>query len=148
MTVLPNVRSAVWWAYTISVNGLAIGSLQNFAPTSTKTIERVREILFDSGNKVVDIVPGLTDITATLERIQLFSSNLFQAIGRDLVTIEDMNDPFDILETLNRPGSAGGAPVRIIYANCLFSEFGKTITVGTTFVVERATVQISTIRKA
>ena len=144
MTVLPNVRSAVWWAYTIGVNGQAIGNLQSFNPTSSKTIERVREILFSSGNKVVDIVPGSTDISASVERILLFSENLFQSIGRNLVSIEDFNDPFDVLETLNRPGSS--TPVRTVYADCLISEYGRNITTGTTFVSETATFQISTIR--
>lgn len=147
MSTLPaNVRSSIWWAYTLSVNNQPIGNLQSFNPTFSKTVDRVREILFDSGPKVVDIVPGICDISATMERIRLFSLNLMQSIGTDVRTIEDFNQPFDILETMNRP--AGAAPVRTAYRNCLFTEYGTTISVGTTFVMERATVLIATVTPA
>lgn len=143
MTILPNISSAVWWAYQIAVDREPIGNLQSFSPTSTKTIDRVRQINFAIGPKVTDLVPGPTDINATLERIRMFQVNLFEAIGRDVVTIEDLNEPFDLVETLFRPGT--GTPARTVYSQCLFTEYGQTIQVGTTFVMERATVAVATI---
>ena len=147
MAVLSNaIRSAVWWAYTISVNGLPIGNLQTFSPTASRTIERVREILFSTGPKALEVVPGATDISATMERIRLFQSNLLQATGNALVSIEDFNEPIDVLESLNRPG--GSDTFRTVFANGLASEYGYTISVTSTFVSERSTWQFATVREA
>lgn len=143
MTILPAIGSAVWWAYQIAVDQDPIGNLQSFSPTSTKSIDRVRQINFATGPKVIDMVPGPTDINATMERIRMFETNIMGAIGVDVVTIEELNTPFDIVETLYRPGT--GDPARTIYSQALFTEYGQTIQVGTTFVMERANVAIATI---
>ena len=144
MTTLPSIESAVWWAYTISVDSQAVGNLQNFSPNWTKTIDRVREILFATGPKAKEVVPGPTDISATVERIRMFAENLLKAVGKYVVSIEDFNDPFDILESLEQP--TGGNAQEVVYHNCLFSDYGLTISTGTTFVLERATIQIATAR--
>ena len=150
MTVLPtNLKAAVWWAYDILMNQTPVGSLQNFSPTQAKTIERVRQIFFSDntnggGPRVIDMVPGITDISATVERIRMFESNLLQAMDLDEFSLEDINDPFTILESLHRPS---GGDIETSYSLCLFSEFGHAIQIGTSYIMERATVQIGTVTR-
>lgn len=143
MPFLPNTQAAVYYAFTISVNGIAIGYLQGFDPSQSKEVQRVRQIMYETGNVALETVPGATEISITAERIEMYTANFFQAIGRNLVTLEEFNDPFDILEEKHTPS---GSSQRIQYVSCSFSSYGRRIAVNEPFIRESVTIQVARIR--
>jgi len=137
---IPNTKTAVFYAYDIIMNGRQIGTLSRFNPTFTKTIERIREIAVSTGARVLDLVPGVTDISVDVEKFRLYRQSLFEALGYQIFSLEDLIDPFDIQEVLTHPD---GKQETLIYHTCLISNHSKTITTGTTYVAETATIQVA-----
>lgn len=133
------ISHAVFYAYQITVNGQVVGSLQNFGATSSQDTERVREIDFAQGTRVLEILAGGTDIRLRAERVQLFLKPLFKALGLpDGESLEDYKGPFDILETEKRPD--GSKRLRR-YHGCVIASYERAITVGTIHIAERCDIE-------
>jgi hypothetical protein len=138
------LNHAVWYAYQITVGGSVVGSLQNFSATQTQETDRVREIDFTTGTKVLEILAGGTDIRLRAERIQIFKKPLFAALGlwgdspSGSEALEDFKGPFDIVETEKRPD--GTKRVRTYYG-CVIASQERTITIGTIYIAERCDIE-------
>lgn len=150
--VIPNTNSRVWYAYTLLVNGRVIGTLKNFNLNATMQLERVREIMQTTGARVLEIVPGHTDITATCEKVLIYQKSLvncFNYSGDTTInSIEDVIDPFQIVETCKLPQNQGGGYISMVYDNCLINSYGRTLAAETTLVMENATIWIATMYAA
>lgn len=143
MPLLPNTQAAVWYAFTISVNGIAVGMLQGFNPTQSREVERVRQIMYETGPDALETVPGATNISVDAERIEMYKANFMQAIGRELVSISDLVDPIDILEEKHQPD---GSTARIQYVSANISNYARRINTGSTFILETVTFQVARVR--
>lgn len=143
MPLLPNTLAAPWYAFTISVNGIAIGMLQGFNPSQDREVERVRQIMYESGPAALEVVPGATNVSVECERIEMYAANFMQALGRDFVSIDDLVDPFDILEEKHTPN---GGIARVQYVSCLIQRYGRRIVNSGTFVLESVTMQVARVR--
>lgn len=142
-TRIPNTRSVVSYAYTVKANGVVIGTLQNFSTTANRRLERVRELM----NEEIDtfeIVPGRTDFTITLGRLETYDKQMMKALG--YTTFEDLSkitDPITIVEEMR---SNVGKVRKIEYQNCWVSSWSKTIAEGTVTVTENVSLDVERIR--
>jgi hypothetical protein len=86
-----------------------IGLIQSFKPTDTRKMERARGIGF--GDRVAEIVPGLTDVSITVSRMCMYDINILESYGYDtgynlgapagkVRTLAHQKNPFDINEVL------------------------------------------------
>jgi len=126
------------------MNGQSVGTLQEFSPSSRKTVERVREISVQQGTRVIEIVPGVVDFSVTVSKIMLYKKRLFEALGFEVGSLEDLNVPFTIEEECSFPD---GRKETIIYNGCQFESVDYTISLRETLVTERATIQVAYVTK-
>lgn len=142
MPLIPNTRSAVFYSYTVKANGKQIGTLQRFNPTSTRQVQRLRGIQNNAG-KVIEIVPGTTDDSITMDKVKLHRESMLGAFGYTVKSIQDINDTIDIEEIEHHPD---GTTTTMTYAGCWISQYSKNTTEGTVLVVESMTVQVTQVR--
>lgn len=141
---IPNTLSRVFYSYTIKMNGQEVGTIQEFSPSARKTVERVREISAKQGTRVLEIVPGVVDFSVTVSRITLYKSKLFQALGFEVGSLEELVTPFEIEETCTFPD---GKTETYVYHGCQFESLDYTISLRETLVTERATIQVAYVTK-
>ena len=156
MTYPTNAVSAAghsaWYSYAMVVQNTAgfglktIGSFSKFSPSSTRTVERVREVLNTSGAGVIDMVWGGTDTKVSLEYTQLFQADIFEALGFNVYCLEDMKFAFDIVESFAPPGAAAGSGHVLTYEMCVASSWGKDLDSGGTKVIETMEVEVGRVR--
>jgi len=145
-TQTPNTKHTVFYAHSIHVNGIEIGSFERFSMRSTRTTERIREILFSRGPEVKEIVWGGTDISVDLNRVELYNRNLYEAFGIAIYSLEDLNQPVNITEIQRNPEEQGGGKRTLTYVDCVASDWSKDLDTGTVRTVESMTFQVRTIR--
>ena len=148
---------AVWYQYQIKMNGAVIGSLTNFSSSSSQDVERIRCIDSDYGTRVRELLAGPSDHKIRAEKVQLFTKPLFVALGREVYSLEDMKDPFDIEEyeyhTNPGPAAMGGTIPPTVpspgilrtYHDCILASYERTITTGTIYIAERCDIEVSYI---
>jgi allophanate hydrolase subunit 1 len=121
----------------VKVNGTAVGTLQGFTPTSNRLLDRVREIMNEEDD-IVEIVPGRSEFTITIDRLETYDTPLLKALGQDPTdTIDLLQTPFEIVEQL--VGPLGQTRV-ISYEKCWIQNLSKTIREGTITVSETVTI--------
>jgi len=129
----------------MAAGGKVIGTLQGFNPTSNRAVERVREIM----NEVVDtveIVPGRTEFSIQLDRLETYEETLMDALGlRDFDDLSQITDGIQIVEEIRGPASRGGVIRKIAYNGCWIQSTAKTVREGTITVNETVTLQVTSI---
>lgn len=138
----PNTRAQVWYSYAIRARGRKVGTLQSFTPRSTRTVERIREIA-NNGGAIIEQVPNVTDYTIDVQQILIYKQDILEALGYDnLVDLQDIQDPIDVVETINNPD---GTTNTVTYKDCWITSINKTIVNTTAHVVANATLQPTAI---
>lgn len=132
-TSVPNTAHSVFYAYSIHVNGYEIGSLERFGSSSTRTVERIREVLFSRGPEVKEIVWGGTDTTVNLSRVELYATSMLEAFGQEIFALEDFNTPVNITEICTLPD---GSKRILTFVDAVASSWGKDVEIGTVRRVE------------
>lgn len=138
---LPKTPHSVFYAYTISIGSTEIGSFEKFSQRSTRTVERIREIYYNSGPKVIDMVWGGTDITLELSRVELYAEALLELFGVSSLGLEYVNTKIDVHEAQVNPTT--GSMKIITFKDCVPSDFGKDVSTDTARIVESMTLQAS-----
>ena len=144
MTRIPHTKATVSYGYTISANGIPIGTVQGFNPSMTRPLERVRELMNEIDD-IVEIVPGRTDIQLTMDRFETYAQNLLEAMG--FATYEDLSQittPILIQEEIRDPVTGAGRKIQ--YQDVWFNTWGKTVTEGKITVTENVTAYPTRIR--
>ncbi len=140
MTRIPNTTTVASYAYTVKANGSVIGTVQGFNPSANRNLERVREILNETDD-IVEIVPGRTEFTITLDRLETYNKGMMEELG--FSTFEDISqvtDPIQIVEEIRGPVALGSPSRIIVYERCWIQTWGKTIREGTITVTESVTL--------
>jgi len=139
-----------------------VGTFQNFNPTSTRQIVRVRGIA-NNGGYPLELVPGPADTSINVTYLALYLLPLNEALGYNIGSIVDLNRqriPFDIQEICVFPYGAGidianvsqrmpygtqrpGAIETNHYKSCFLSNIGRTLNQGTVTIAETATIQVT-----
>lgn len=141
-----------------------VGLIQSFKPTDARKMERARGIGY--GDRVAEIVPGLTDTSITCSRMALYQSGIMSVFGYStewnkpntqgtVRTLAHHKNPFDISEVVWFHGSAGGSspgggssvPTQYtvtFYHDCWLSNYSKTIEItGNLILVEDVTIDVT-----
>lgn len=156
---LPSFKSVPFYAYLIRLNNINVGSIQKITVNSDRQeVQRIREIGNSRGAEVKEFTWGGVNTTIDIERIELYSSSLMQALGYPLFySLEDFNFTFDIQELIlkanedQNPRRFGYLPLaptleevqtgnslirNITYKDCIPTRWSKTVDRGTLQVVE------------
>lgn len=143
-TAVPNTDHSVWYAYSIHVNNQAIGSVERISSRSSRTVERIREVLFSRGPEPSDQVWSGTDTTLELNYVELYEKSVFEALGGSgIYALEDWVTVFNITELMRTPSGA----IRILdYVDCVPSDWGRDLDSGGSKVVESLTVSVRKIQ--
>jgi len=114
-----------------------IGTLQGFNPSSNRTLERVRQIMAETQD-IVEIVPGRTESTISIDRIETYEGTAMEALGFGPGdTLDKITTPFNIVETITSPT---GIKRTVIYEDCWVNSVAKTVREGTITVSESITL--------
>ena len=148
MTRVPQVKSVVSYSYTItSDKGGILGTLQGFTPSSTRPLQRIHEIAQRTPDNITDtieIVPGRTEFTITVDRLETYDKAMMEALG--FPNFEDLTQivaPITINETWI---DSLGNTRTIQYIDCWVASWNKTIREGTTTVTETVTLNPTRIK--
>jgi len=154
-TTIPNTAHSVFYSYTIFINGSPVGSLNSISSRSQRNAESIREVLFSAGAEINEIVWSGTDTTLDLNYTELYTQSLYEALGYDVYSIEDLNTSFDIQEQMRVPVSPRARPMpdpeepakirTLVYHDCVPTSWGKTLDTGTARVVETMSVMVRTV---
>jgi len=140
MTLIPNTNSVVSYAYTIMIGNRKVGTLQGFDPSANRPLQRVREIM-DEAPDIFEIVPGRTDLTISIDRLETYDQAMMDALGyASFEDISEVTDPIDIVETITPPATKNVKPRTLLYQRCWITSWSKTIREGTITVTERVTL--------
>lgn len=146
-TAVPNTQHSVFYAYSIHINGVEIGSLESFAPTSNRQgVERIREVLFSRGPEVKEIVWGGVDTSITCNRVEYYEKSFLEAFGVSIHTLEDLTFPVNITEIMQLPEELGGGQRVLTFVDAVGASWSKTVDTGTTRRVESMTFEVRTVR--
>jgi len=143
-----------------------VGTFQNFNPTSTRQIVRVRGIA-NNGGYPLELVPGPADTSINVTYLALYLLPLNEALGYNIGSVVDLNRqriPFDIQEMCIFPYSTAtssqglaeektpfgveagiGAIETNHYTQCYLSNVGRTLNQGTVTIAETATIQVTAV---
>ena len=178
----PPSASRVYYSYRIMVPSTAgilasekknnykvIGTFQNFNPTSTRQVVRVRGIA-NNGGYPLELVPGPADTSINVTYLSLYLLPLNEALGYNIGSAVDLNRqrisfdiqelcifPFDWQTEMSRGNYQFGAPINLVslnneatvevnhYVGCYLSNIGRTINQGTVTIAETATIQVQSV---
>lgn len=132
MTRIPKTKTVVSYAYTVTANGTPIGTLQGFNPSANRILERIRQIM-DEEQDTVEIVPGRSDFTLSVDRLELYEKAVFEAFGTDN-DISKIVNPIQITEIITSPSTSEKRTIS--YQRCWIQNWSKAIREGTTTVTE------------
>ena len=129
-------KSAVFYSYEVKVNGQKVGTLQSFSPSSTRDLERIREIAY-SDIDTLEIVPGRTEHQLQIDKIELYTKSLIEALGYEPVSISDLSHSLTIVETMHRPD---GTKRKMSYDRCWINSWNKQINANNVTITESVTL--------
>jgi len=138
-TQIPSTKTAVSYSYVVkSDKGGVLGTLQGFNPSVNRALERVREINWSNLEDTVEIVPGRSEITISIDRLETYDKAMMEALGYDsLEELPQITSPITITETIT---DSLGRTRTISYVDCWIQSWGKTIREGTITVTETVTL--------
>jgi hypothetical protein len=145
-TLVPQTQTLSTFSYDVLANGNKIGNLQTFAPSSTKTLTRVRQIASAQAGESVEIVPGITDHQITVTTLELYRQKTMEAFGySNFASIEDLRNSIDIKERIVKPD---GTTSVIDYQECWVQTFNKTgIAANGNVVTDNVTFWVTRVRQ-
>ena len=160
MPRLPNTKSEVFYSYVIQIDGINVGTLQEFNPSQSRTFDHVREIL-TNGGEIKEIVPGVPTYSISLNKVRLYKDNLLDAFGILAQDIQKQVQAIDIIETMwtpaeDRENSSVTGPAEqdgtgaigrtITWGQCWVTEWGKSVSsTGSVIVIDNMTVQCTKV---
>lgn len=165
--LVPTVAQAVsTFSYDVSFGGRSIGTLQTFGVAHNRTLTRVRGIGAPTTNVggTIEIVPSITDYTATATMLELYASSFFEsyvaAEGGDTAlfslpgisvtavsSIEQLLAPINITEKLYAPG--GATTLRETqYIGCWLQNYSKSgIAANGNLITENVSFWVTDIKR-
>lgn len=145
--LIPNTQTLSTFSYDVLANGQSIGNLQSFAPSSTRTLVRVRQIASAFAGESIEIVPGITDHQITIAVLELYRQKTIEALGYpagSFASIEDLKDSIDIKERIQKPD---GTTTEIDYQECWLNTFNKSgVMSNGSVVTDNVTFWVTRIR--
>ena len=143
----PQIKGQVFYSYAIFSDGQSLGTLQEFAPSSSRRVERVREVLQSSGSYTKHMIPSTTDHKISLQRVELYGSGStmrLPGLGNDTwASIEDQVIGLGIMETIKDPVS--GKKDSYTYEDCWVTNASKTVSTTAANITMRMDMECARI---
>lgn len=136
-------------------NGNKIGAINQIAPSFSRPNTRVRDLDADAAGDVKDLVPGVENITISVNGFALRSTfdkkrgllnRIPQASAGSAAfkSLKDNQIPFDIKEKQTNPRT--GAIYTRVFKNCLLNNYSYSISMqGDVVISESASIDVSTV---
>ena len=143
--LLPTTQAVHAFSYSVLFDGQQVGDLQSFAPSSNKTLTRVRALAQGNGGETIEIVPSITDHQITITALELYRKQVIEFMGyTNFASIEDLKTPIDIREIITAPD---GTQSVIDYQECWHQSYNKSgITAGGNVVTDNIVFWVTRIR--
>lgn len=135
-----------------------VGAIESLSASENKQVTRIRHLDIASAGETVDVVPGVTDLTLTINGFMLYPdggylNNIFNRVdpagnklshpsnnAKGYYNLSDQQSGFMIIEAVQ---AKDGNTYVVIYPNCWVSSRTKNMTVtGDTKVSESLTVVV------
>jgi len=129
--------------------GNNIGYITNFSPSWTRNITKVRHLNSLDAGRIIEMVPGPSDVTITVGGFALYNNDndgsLVQRLGggstkKAMKMLEEQSIPFVISERATHPKT--GKSVGTTYHICWLSATSSPKNIGTVTIAETATIQV------
>lgn len=134
----------------IIVGGLVVGTIESFNVSTSRPVQRIRELRSEKPGQVLEMVPSPADSNINVTGFMVYDAgkqHLFQRIsgadGQSYIDLQSQNTPFDIVEKYTHPGT--NTEYEVIYKGCWLDNYSKTQNIGTAAVSETASIQVSAI---
>ena len=138
------------------VDGAVVGAIQSFSSNHARNITKVREIGSDEPAEVVDIVPGVEDITVQVTGFAIKPTS--KALGNltsrlagsaegnvKLLSLMKQTTKFSIIEEIE---ISPGETVSLEYERCLLTNYSRNVTIDGNFIIaENASIAVSNVRE-
>lgn len=141
------------WMTDDSGRSIQVGTINNLSPSQTRTNKPIGGV--GIGDRRIEIVPGLSNYTLTLEKVALWDKALSQIFGypADVRMLAEMQKPFDILQQHINPTPAADRPnpnvpdiLITVYRKCVISSWERQQRWGDDVVIaDRVTVDVTSI---
>ena len=111
---------------SIRVGGTAVGMIQSWVPSQSRTVTPVYELKPDTSGEVIDNVPGnIGGLTITVNRFDLYKSKMEEAFGTvDMRMLTDQKTALSIKEKWAYPDATSEVWV---YTGCWFTSLGRNL---------------------
>jgi hypothetical protein len=116
---------------TIRANGIAIGLINGWNPTISRTVTPIYQIgtiinRTASGDPVEKVPGNVTGQTIAVQRYDLYTARMEIAFGTpDIMMLTRQDRAFTVRESWRFPDDQGGGTEVVIYEGCWFSNIGK-----------------------
>jgi hypothetical protein len=123
---VPNTSTRTDHAISIKVRGKTIGSIQEWGPQQSRTVEPLYEINVANSGNVAENIPGIIGgLIINVLRYDLFSERMEQAWGPNfnITMLTDQTNPLVINERFQNPN---GIVEMWSYLGCWFTSLGRT----------------------
>ena len=144
--------------------GMKIGAINQISPTFNRPNTRVRDLDSDARGDVKDLVPGVENITISVNGFALRSNTTARhtilnrvaegtqstditgqpLLASQFLSLKDNNTPFDI--AIKQTNQKTGDQYTLIFVNCLLNNFSYSITMtGDVVISESASIDVSSV---
>ena len=135
--------------------GNTIGGIRSISPNHRRTVTKLRELDSEAEGDPFDIVPGVEDISLSVEGFALYStqaergtlhSRLQKGIpnSEKFKSLKQNKTPFNI--KIKQVNESTGQEFTYVYQDCLLTAYSFNITLeGDVSVTERADIEVSKV---
>lgn len=134
----PGVRSQTTFSLQIWMTDdtgqpVQVGTMNNFSPSQRRTNKAIGGV--GIGDRRIEIVPGVSSYTLSLEKVAFWDKALSQIFGYpvDVRMLAEMQKPFDIIQQHINPTPAADRPnpntpdiLITVYRKCVISSWDRT----------------------
>jgi len=135
---------AVSTTVRVLINGTFIGVVQSLEPSQTRNTIPVRGI--GIGDRIIERVWGLSEYTASFQKMALFKKFMFQALGYNpnFRMLAELRFPLDIQESILFPD--GSQTRNTFYRGCYLNNYSAPRNIsGDLIIMESGTFDITSI---
>ena len=133
----------------IDDEGFIIGFITNFNESDNRPMTRVRHLSSRDAGRVIEMTPGVEDISITVNGYSLYNrsltekGSLIHRLGsamKALKSLQSQSEPFNLIRTETHP--ATGEENKDVYFDCWISAHSKSRDIGRLVQMDNCTIQV------
>jgi len=129
--------------------GFIIGFITNFNESDNRPITRIRHLSSHDAGRVIEMSPGVEDVSITVNGYSLYNVNLTEkgslihrlgSAMRALKSLQSQAEPFNLVRTETHPST--NEENKDVYFDCWISAFSRSRDVGRLVQMDNCTIQV------